>query len=49
MLVPADTFATSKCLGDLGFVQVGGLYDIECASEKGGRTLLGERHSLLGG
>src|SRR6266566_4005406 len=49
MLVPTNTFPGSKCFRDLGFVEVGGLYDIECAGKKSGRLLFAERHGLLGG
>src|ERR1700674_3136656 len=49
MLVPANAFPGSKCCCDLGFIEVRGLHDVECTSEKGGRSLFGERHGLLGG
>ncbi len=40
MLVPANAFAAAKRFGDLGFVQVSGLHDIECTGEKRGASLL---------
>jgi hypothetical protein len=48
MLVPANAFPGSKRFGDLGFVEIGGLHDIERTGKESRRPLFGERHGLLG-
>jgi hypothetical protein len=48
MLVPTNAFPSSKRFRDFGFVEIGGLQDIECAGKESWRPLFGERHGLLG-
>jgi len=47
MLVPTNAFPSSKRFGDLGFVEIGGLHDIECTGKGSWRPLIGERLGLL--
>jgi len=48
MLVPTNAFPSSKRFRDFGFVEIGGLHDIECTGKESWRLLFGERHGLLG-
>ena len=48
MLVPTNAFPGSKRFDDLGFIEIGGLYDIKCTGKESWRPLLGKRHGLLG-
>src|SRR3569833_1238617 len=48
MLVPTNAFPSSKCFGDLGFVEIGRLHAVECTGEESWRPLFGESHGLLG-
>lgn len=48
MLVPADTLAGAESLGNLEFIQIGGLNDVEGAGEESRRAFFGKSHGLLG-
>jgi hypothetical protein len=45
MLVPADTLAGAESLGNLEFIQIGGLNDVEGAGEESRRAFFGKNHA----